>query len=194
MCKDKNSKLIRINHFYLYLGAADVLNLFSMIRIKKIFTIFLISVFITNTVALDSTGSVENDLKENGEYHTDSVNNELENFSNFDSSNMYNRFQQQNRGLPSSVKSVPVNESMVSQSGRKMLLPPVIDSVKTLKADSSITENRKDRVGKKEKKTLLITGAAAIVAGLAVVIVKISGKDKKESNQEIPEPPLPPEF
>lgn len=172
-----------------------MLNLFSIIRIKKIFTIFLISVFLTNTVALDSTGSVENDLKVNGEYHTDGVNNESENFSNFDSSNMYNRFQQQNRGLLLSVKSVPVNDSMVSQSGRKMLPPPVIDSVKTHKTDSNITENRKDRVGKKEKITLLITGAAAIVAGLAAVIVKISGKDKKESsNQEIPEPPLPPEF
>lgn len=98
----------------------------------------------------------------------------------------------QNRGVATSPNYSGMNAqrkflpSPVDTSSVAVPLGPVFDT----------TQNKQYRMGRTEKRILLVTGAVLVTGGLALILAKSFGKDDKKSEDGagFPEPPRPPEY
>lgn len=97
------------------------------------------------------------------------------------------------RGAPAtSISHTQSSESVVK---RKLLPPPEIlpDTADNLQKELSVEEPY--RIGKIEKRILLITGAILVTGGLVFLLVKLKGKGENTTEDAgFPEPPRPPEY
>ena len=112
-----------------------------------------------------------------------------------------NRKNEQNYRQPSiEGRGVPVASDAHSRASgtiveRKLLPPPLIlpDTSDNSQADSSVTEPYK--MGKTEKRILLITGAILVTGGLVYLLAKLSGKEESaEVDVGFPDPPPLPAY
>lgn len=95
------------------------------------------------------------------------------------------------RGV-SAVSNMHASDTTVK---RKLLPPPVIlpDTEDDSQTDSSVVQSY--RVGKTEKRILLITGAILVTGGLVLLLAKsIGNKEKTTEDTGFPEPPRPPQY
>jgi hypothetical protein len=91
--------------------------------------------------------------------------------------------------------SVTSNTYIQSSDTRKLLPSPEFqpDTADNSQTDSSLAPTYK--MGKTEKRILLITGAVLVAGGLVFLLVKSIGKGEKATeNAGFPEPPRPPEY
>ncbi len=98
-----------------------------------------------------------------------------------------------NRGV--SAVSKTYSQPIDTIAKRKLLPPPIIppDTADNSQTDSLVAKPY--RVGKTEKRILLITGAILVTGGLVLLLAKSIGKeDKTTEDTGIPEPPRPPMY
>lgn len=95
------------------------------------------------------------------------------------------------RGVPA-VSNMHSSDTTVK---RKLLPPPVIlpETADDSQTDSSVVQSY--RMGKTEKRILLITGAILVTGGLVLLLAKtIGNKEKTTEDTGFPEPPRPPQY
>ncbi len=100
----------------------------------------------------------------------------------------------QNRGIPVTQSNPAQSEDKAVQ--RKLLPAPVItsDTSATPETDSS-WEQTSYKMGKTEKKILLVTGAVLLTGALAIILTKaLAKKENPIEKVEFPEPPRTPEY
>lgn len=103
------------------------------------------------------------------------------------------------RGMNTSAQNRGVSSSeMGASSGnqRKLLPPPMMPAIPVDSlAVSDTVQGEKYKLGKTEKRILLITCASLVAGTLAIVLAKMITKSENQQEKEsIPEPPPVPEF
>ena len=184
------------------------------IEIKKILVIVLIINLVTVTVGQEinlqdtDAGSEVNSSEELSQEDTSQSGNflvdpdsEMGSLIDKESRTDDNRKYEQNYRQPSigdrGVSAISgANSQLIDTIAKRKLLPPPVvlpDTTDNSQIDSSVVQPYK--MGKVEKRILLITGAILATGGLVLLLVKSLDKGEKATEDVgFPDPPPPPEY
>lgn len=184
------------------------------IEIKKFLVIVLIINLVTVTVGQEinlqdtDAGSEVNsseelsqeDISQSGNFLVD-PDSEMGSLIDKESRTDDNRKYEQNYRQPSigdrGVSAISgANSQLIDTIAKRKLLPPPVvlpDTTDNSQIDSSVVQPYK--MGKVEKRILLITGAILATGGLVLLLVKSLDKGEKATEDVgFPDPPPPPEY